>query len=405
MNGKVVQLRQGKELVLQSDADPVALARELNRYGEVAVVDLDAALGRGNNRDLIEQICRVADVRVGGGIRDVEIGKSFLRAGAKSIVVGTAAEPQFLENFPASRVIVALDHVDGTVVDKGWQQSTGESVMDRAQRLAPMCGGFLVTFVKTEGMLQGLPIDTMKADLLALQKPITVAGGIATSAEIAQISGDGFDVQVGMALYQGKVDPAETVVSCVFAGREEDALIPTVVQDPSGQVLMVAYSNRDSLYQALTKGRGVYFSRSRNEIWEKGLTSGNKQTLISCRTDCDRDALVFRVQQLGPACHTGAYSCFDQTRETKAFSVPTLFDTLKDRKAKPTAKSFSGKLFADREMLLSKIREEAEEVCTYSSRENLRWEIADVLYFLSVLAVDEGISWSEIEAELGARSR
>src|SRR5271163_4652441 len=98
-NGKAVQLRQGKEFVLQSDRDPVELAREFNRYGEVAVIDLDAAMGTGSNLSLVEKICRVADVRAGGGIRDIDTGRKLLKAGAKQIIIGTKATEDFLKNF------------------------------------------------------------------------------------------------------------------------------------------------------------------------------------------------------------------------------------------------------------------------------------------------------------------
>ncbi len=106
--GKAVQLRQGKELVLTSERDPVDLAREFNRYGEVAVIDLDAAMGKGNNRELIKEMCKVADVRVGGGIRDVATGRELLKAGASALILGTMAKPEILSELPPDRVMVAL---------------------------------------------------------------------------------------------------------------------------------------------------------------------------------------------------------------------------------------------------------------------------------------------------------
>jgi phosphoribosyl-AMP cyclohydrolase / phosphoribosyl-ATP pyrophosphohydrolase len=403
MQGKAVQLKQGKEFVLESQKSPLELAQEFNRFGEVAVIDLDAAMGKGSNFDLIQSICRVADVRVGGGIRDENMGIELLKAGAKRLIVGTKATPEFLAKFPRQQVMVALDHRGEVVVDQGWANSTGETIWQRAERLAPFCSGFLTTFVEGEGCLEGMNIDAVKNLKDKLPGQLTVAGGIKETSEVAKISALGVDVQVGMALYKGLVDPAAAVVESVKF--DANGLVPTIVQDQAGQVLMMAYSSPESLRLALTVGRGVYFSRSRKEIWHKGDTSGHVQELISCRVDCDRDCLLFIVRQTGSACHNDTYSCFGQASSDRRFSLPELFDIIRDRKAVPRPESYTAKLFANRRMLLKKIMEEAFEVVTYEDRANLRWEIADLVYFLSVLAVDEGIDWKEIESELASRRR
>ncbi len=403
MNGKAVQLKQGKEFVLQSDRTPLELAKEFNRYGEVAVIDLDAALKKGENRELIKSICRVCDVRVGGGIRDVETGREFLKAGAKRLIIGTMATPEFLQKFSPQQVMVALDHKGEVVVDHGWENATGETIWQRAERLSPYCSGFLTTFVEGEGCLNGMDLDAIKSLKKKIPGQHTVAGGIAETDEIVQISALGIDVQVGMALYTGRIDPVDAVVKTIQF--KEDGLVPTIVQDQSGQVLMMAYSSKESLTRALREGKGVYFSRSRQEIWEKGLTSGNTQLLVSCRVDCDRDCLLFTVVQEKAACHNETYSCFGSATSDRKFSLSELFETLQSRKNSDSSKSYTATLFADRRLLLKKIMEEAYEVVSYSSKENLRWEIADLIYFASVLAVDEGLEWKDIEAELAGRRR
>lgn len=403
INGKAVQLRQGKEFVLESDTTPLELARKFNRYGEVAVIDLDAAMGKGDNRSLIKKICQVCDARVGGGIRDVETAQEYLRAGAKKIIIGTKAEPELLKQLPTNKVMVALDHKNGKVVDKGWTNSTNESVQERAKRLAPYCNSFLSTYVEAEGGLGGMDIEAVKQLRDSLEKPLTVAGGVANTQEVIELSRNGIDVQVGMALYTGRIDLAQSIMDCLKFGP--DNLIPTVVQDQNQKLLMLAYSSRDSLEKALNSGKGIYFSRSRQELWEKGATSGHKQSLLACRTDCDRDALVFTVLQEGVACHDGSYSCFTRTETVPEFSLPVLFDKIAERKKEMPEKSYTTKLLKDRKLLLEKISEECQEVMNYTSRENLQWEIADLLYFLSVLAVDEGLSWKQIEGELSGRAK
>lgn len=403
MNGKAVQLKQGKELVLESERSPLELAREFNRYGEIAVIDLDAAMGKGNNRQIIRDICKVADARVGGGIRDAETGREYLKAGAKALIFGTAAVPEILSEFPCERVMVALDQSGGKVVDKGWTNSTGETVWERAERLTPYCGSFLTTFVENEGGLGGIDMQAVKEAKEKLKRPVTVAGGIAATDEIVEISKMGLDVQVGMALYTGRIDLADSVVGAVKF--DDKGLVPIVVQDVSGKVLMLAYGNQESLKRALTEGKGIYFSRSRQEIWEKGLTSGSVQELIACRVDCDRDSLLFTVRQSQGACHTGSYSCFGSAAAHRAFAIEELFETLRQRKENAPEGSYSATLFQDRDKLSKKLMEEAFEVVSFKSRENLRWEIADLLYFVGVLAVDEGLDWKEIELELGGRHK
>lgn len=403
INGKAVQLRQGKEFVLEADLSPLELARNFNKYGEVAVIDLDAAMGKGENKALIKEICQICDARVGGGIRDVETAQEYLRAGASQIIIGTKAEPELLKQLPTNKVMVALDHKNGKVVDKGWTNTTSESVEERAKRLAPFCNSFLSTYVEAEGGLGGMDIDAVKQLRDSLDKPLTVAGGVANTEEVIELSRNNIDVQVGMALYTGRIDLGKALIECLKFGP--DGLIPTVVQDQNQKLVMLAYSSKESLEKALSSGKGIYYSRSRQELWQKGATSGNTQTLLSCRTDCDKDSLVFTVIQEGVACHDGSYSCFTRNQTTPSFSLPVLFEKIAERKKEMPEKSYTTKLLKDRKLLLEKISEECGEVMNYTSRENLQWEIGDLLYFVSVLAVDEGLSWKQIEGELSGRAK
>lgn len=399
MGGRAVQLRSGKRPILSSIKDPVGLAKEFNRYGEVAVIDLDAALGTGDNLDLIRDMCRVADVRTGGGIRDFKRADDLLRAGAKKLIIGTSATPEFLKKLPADKIQVALDHKDGVVVDKGWTRSTGKDVLDRAEEVAPYCSAFLCTFVVDEGGMKGMNLDSIQELKKALPHPMTAAGGVKDTSEAISILKTEVDLQVGMALYTGSLDLTEVVINIL--DFDKYPLMPTVVQDENGQVLMLAYNTPESLRVALKNGSGTYFSRSRNEIWTKGLTSGNTQELISCRADCDSDTILFKVKQKGPACHTGAYSCFGQQQ----FTLEDLFNVLKERKANLPDSSYSARLFTDQKLLKEKILEEVNEVLNASDRRNLIWELADLTYFISVLAVREGIDFRDILAELGGRRR
>jgi phosphoribosyl-ATP pyrophosphohydrolase len=408
MDGQAVQLKQGKEKILTAERTPHELVQEFNRFGDVAVIDLDAALNTQKDSEpvdnlvLIKTLCRDGNVRVGGGIRTVERGKALLRAGAQKLIIGTSAEPDFLMHFPASRVLVALDHLkSGEVVDHGWTKGTGESILARAKRLAPYCSGFLVTFVEDEGCMAGMCPDAVLTLKEQLPHPVTVAGGINTTENAVAVMTQGVDVQVGMALYTGKLSLSTALVQSLDF-QKQHGLIPTIVQDVhTKQVLMLAYSSPESLAAALDQGKGIYFSRSRKGMWEKGETSGHTQKLISARVDCDQDTLLFQVEQIGPTCHTGAATCFGDAQ----FTMTTLFETLRHRKQDLPTGSFSAQLFTNRKKLLRKVMEEAFEVATCNNRDELVWEIADLIYMTSVLAVDEGLNWQDLVNELGGRHR
>jgi phosphoribosylformimino-5-aminoimidazole carboxamide ribonucleotide (ProFAR) isomerase len=309
IDGRAVQLKQGKEKVLDG-GDPRELIADFGRYGDVAVIDLDAAMRQGSNRELICELCGSADCRVGGGIRDEETARGYLDAGAKAIIIGTAATPEFLENLPRERTIVALDTSGGEVVVEAWRKGTGRAPAEVASELEKYCSGFLYTIVDKEGMLEGTDMKAIRALREKTSNRITAAGGITTIGEIAKLESMDIDSQLGMALYTGKLDLAEAFASVVNFDKS-GGLVPTIVQDTSREVLMLAYSNRESLLAAFKSGKGTYWSRSRDELWEKGATSGNSQELLTARYDCDRDTLLFTVRQHGPACHTGKRSCFD----------------------------------------------------------------------------------------------
>ena len=166
MNGRAVQLRRGQEHILTADESPLDLARRFAFYGEIAVVDLDAALGRGSNRDVVLELCRHVRCRVGGGVRSEDDVVDLIKAGATRVVVGTAATPEFLGRFPREWVHVALDARGGTVTDRGWTGDTGETVLNRASRLEPFCSGFLFTQVDVEGTIErGAPRTGARPDL------------------------------------------------------------------------------------------------------------------------------------------------------------------------------------------------------------------------------------------------
>ncbi len=394
-----MQLRRGEEKILEAPQDPLDLARRFAFYGEVAVIDLDAALGQGDNRDLVRALCRAAPCRVGGGARCYEDVVDLIRAGAMRVIVGTAAEPELLRRFPPDWLIVALDARRGRTVDLGWRRDTGETPFDRARRLETLCSGFLFTQVDVEGTLQGTPLEPVKELIRVTSRPLTVAGGVGGVDDVRALSALGVDVQIGMALYTGRIDLDEATVAVTDWDRGP---LPTIVQDERGGVLMLAWSTPESLREALRARRGVYFSRSRRTLWRKGDGSGHTQRLLRVRYDCDADALLFTVRQSGPACHRGRATCFG---ESGRFDIQALRRVVAGRRNAAPSGSYTARLLRDRALVRAKIREEAEEVTTATDRAGLVWELADLLYHATALMEAEGIALEEVESELRGRHR
>src|SRR5438876_1482163 len=308
MQGRAVQLRGGRDFVLDG-GDPLARLEEFAVAGEVAVVDLDAALGKGggSNAGLIREMIRRAPCRVGGGIRDLDTARAWLDAGAAKIVIGTAASPDFCGALPRERVIAAVDAERGQVVVEGWRTATGRSVLERIRELVPVVGGFLFTQVEKEGAMGGFDFQAVAAAVRAAGggeegARLTAAGGITTATEIAELDRIGADAQVGMALYTGRLALGEAVAAPL--AKPVGDVWPTVVCDEWGHALGLVWSTRESLARGIAERKGIYWSRSRQALWEKGAASGNTQELVRVDLDCDRDALRFTVRQRGAGfCH------------------------------------------------------------------------------------------------------
>jgi phosphoribosyl-ATP pyrophosphohydrolase len=402
MGGRAVQLEGGDPKALRVDGgDPRPIAERFGRVGEVAVIDLDAALSHGSNAGVIEELLRIAPCRVGGGIRSVDAAIRWLDAGAAKIILGTAATPEVLRELPRDRVIAALDARDGQVVDRGWTRGTGAGVAEKIEQLREFVGGFLVTFVEVEGSMKGLPIERV-ADLKSRcgDARLTVAGGVRDAAEIAALDAMGVDCQVGMALYTGRITLADAIGACLTSDRP-DGLWATVVVDESGEALGLAWSNAESLKAAIEEGAGVYFSRRRG-LWRKGESSGQTQELLRVDMDCDRDCLRFTVRQRGTGafCHTGTRSCWGN-----ATGLRELARRLADPATAARPGSYTARLLADPALLGSKLREEARELSEAQGRDEVVHEAADVLYFTLARLAQAGVPLAEVERELERRSR
>ncbi|MSP23647.1 MAG: phosphoribosyl-ATP diphosphatase [Myxococcales bacterium] len=399
MGGQTVQLVGGRDLALEAGC-PLPIAERFGVIGELALIDLDAALGTGDNRALVERVCRVARCRVGGGIRSVARAVEALDAGAEKLILGTAATPELLRQLPKSRLIAALDALDGEVVVEGWRTKTGASVPERMRELRDVVGGFLVTFVEREGRLGGTDLERARELRDAAgDASLTIAGGVTTVAEVAALDKLGIDAQVGMALYQGHMELGDAFAAPLVSDRA-DGLFATVVVDEHGRALGQCWSSRESLRAAIATRTGIYHSRQRG-LWHKGASSGATQRLVRVDLDCDRDALRFTVVQAGPGfCHTGTTSCWGALG-----GMPALAEVLRGRATDAPAGSYTARLLHEPELLRKKLIEEAGELGLAASHDEVAHEAADVLYFTLVRMAKAGVSLTEVEQILEARAR
>ena len=398
MNGRAVQLRHGREFVLDG-GDPLERLDQFAVAGEVAVVDLDAALGKGSNTGLIRTMVRRAPCRVGGGIRTLDVARAWLDAGARKVVLGTAASPELCGRLPPDRVIAAVDAERGDVVVDGWRTKTGVTVHERIAQLAPCVGGFLYTQVENEGTMGGCDLEAIRAAIaIAGHARVTAAGGITTADEIAALDALGADAQVGMALYTDRLSLGEGVAASL-AKPLHGGVWPTVVCDEVGRTLGLVWSTRESLERAVAERRGIYWSRSRAALWVKGETSGNTQELLRVDLDCDRDALRFTVRQHGVGfCHRGSPSCWSDM-----FDLGALERVIQKRRDEPVPESGTARLLTDGVLLGGKLREEAGELAAAETAVEAVGETADLFYMGLVALVRAGGSLTQVLAELERR--
>lgn len=398
-DGRAVQLRRGRDLALEG-GDPFERLAEFSVAGEVAVIDLDAARGTGSNEDLIRRLIRLAPCRVGGGIRTVDGALDWLDAGASKVIIGTAASVDFCAQLPQDRVIAAVDAEQGEVVVDGWQTRTGAPVLDRIAELRPVVGGFLFTQVEHEGVMAGFDRDLLEAAVEAAgEARVTAAGGITTAEDIAGLHALGADAQVGMALYSGALSLGAAVAAPLTRPIKGD-LWPTVVVDEAGAALGLVWSSAESVAAAVDSRTGIYWSRSRQELWEKGATSGATQRLLQVDLDCDADALRFTVHQHGSGfCHTGTRGCWPAQ-----FTLHALDQVIAARLEQLPAGSGTAALLADPDLLAAKITEEAAELNQASEREDVVAEAADLLYFALARVRSAGATLVDVEAELRRRN-
>jgi phosphoribosylformimino-5-aminoimidazole carboxamide ribotide isomerase len=210
MDGKVVQLVQGREKALEA-AGPLEMLHRFRAFPQIQVIDLDAAMAKGSNDSLVELIATEAVTRVGGGVRSPERAQALIQQGAFRVIVGTAAFDreklaEIADAVTPGRLIIALDSKGGKVVTHGWTEATSVTAEEMIPHFEPYCSGFLCTYVDKEGMMQGTDLEWFRRLRATTKHELTAAGGISTVEEIGELQKLGIHAALGMAIYTGRLD-------------------------------------------------------------------------------------------------------------------------------------------------------------------------------------------------------
>lgn len=340
-DGMCVRLFQGDYATAQQVAeDPVKTARSFEADGArwVHLVDLDGAKAKRPVND--PTIFSIRDsvslnLEVGGGIRDMNTVEYYLSRGVNRVILGSAAlhDPDFVREAVKKydkKIAVGIDALNGKVAAEGWTAQSEVDYLEMAKHMEDIGVRYLiVTDISRDGTLAGPNLMMLDKINRTVSCSIIASGGVSSLKDIIDLNALGlYGAIAGKSIYTKALDLSSALTACQrlsgnkLKKREEvedhleryfikSELIPAVVQEAStGEVLMLAYMNRESMIKTLETGYTWFYSRSRRTLWNKGATSGHTQRVISISADCDDDTLLVKVVQTGSACHTGSHSCF-----------------------------------------------------------------------------------------------
>ena len=395
-----------------ADPDPVKLSADFGNRGadEVLVFDLSSGDKEHDQAlEVIKKICAAAEVPVigAGNVKRMEDVKKLIYAGCRRAVLnfGKSGNREILkevsQKFGKDRIVVYLPDADtGRKYREEIREFAGMILCDEEQLPELAEWTELPTAVLSGS---GCPEKLLEKDSVQ-----ALTGAVLEGLDFMELKAELKEKGIPVNTFESAVPWEEFKTN-------SDGLIPCIVQDyKTGEVLMLAYMNRESYMATLKSGRMTYWSRSRRELWVKGLTSGHFQYVKSLSLDCDSDTLLAKVSQIGAACHTGNRSCFyrelarkeyDDTNPLKVFEE--VYAVIQDRKIHPKEGSYTNYLFDKGiDKILKKVGEECTEIVIAAKnpdKEEIKYEISDFLYHVMVLMAEKGVSWEDITRELARR--
>lgn len=401
------------------ETDPLRLVQLYNENGADELIVFDMSEGDEEHEaalDMLKEICSLAEMNVtgAGNIKRMEDVKKLLYAGCKRAV---------LDYEKAENIAITQEVSLKFGRDKLLASYNDPAVLEANRELIETYISTLLLMnphqIRETEALTELPFY-VQINQVALNKLMEIFAyrnvcGVTGNT----INDNHHEIGTLKKMCEENGIPVETFTAAFCwedFKKNSDGMVPVVVQDHRTlEVLMVAYMNEEAYYQTISTGRMTYFSRSRNELWLKGETSGHYQYVKSLTADCDMDTILAKVSQVGVACHTGARSCFFNEIAKKEYEVSEnplqvfedVLNVIRDRKLHPKEGSYTNYLFDKGiDKILKKLGEEATEIVIAAKNPNaneVKYEMSDFLYHMMVLMVEKGVSWENITTELANR--
>lgn len=413
-DGKAIKARDNYE----EYPDVIELAKLYNDSGidKIMIFDLSTTdEEHERNIQVIRNINRNIEIKVcaGGNINRMEDIKKFIYAGCLQVIVnGSKPESMALaaeasRRFGKDRILVSVTNVDFIFKHQDEMADTFHEVLILNKAVLDAVEG--MTDVPHVVYLNDADYDEVLS-ILSRKNVRGIAGSLINNPKT-----DIMEMKSQLSASGIKMDNFEPNLKWSDLKKNSDGMVPVIVQDyRTDEVLMLAYMNKEAFDTTINLGKMTYWSRSRDELWTKGLTSGHFQYVKSLTADCDFDTILAKVSQVGAACHTGNRTCFFNSIVQKEYVeknplkvLESVYDIIKERKAHPQDGSYTNYLFGKgTDKILQKLGEECTEIVIAAKNpepENIKYEISDFLYHCMVLMVEKGITWEEIANELAQR--
>lgn len=400
------------------DTNPVSLGKYYsdNNADELIVYDLSEGDAEHEEAlDIIKDICSEAEIPVigAGNVHRMEDIKKLLYAGCKKAALNYSKESNIEITAEVSKKF-GKDKIVACITDPGEiteNEALIETYVDE------------LILVKEKGIKEAIMISRFPMIVSVPEVSLDKILELLSRDNICGISGYAINENAKELLAVKSLCQANGIPVNTFEAKirwdefklNSDGHVTVVVQDyKTDEVLMVAYMNEEAYNMTIKTGKMTYYSRSRDELWIKGDTSGHYQYVKSLTADCDKDTILAKVSQIGAACHTGSHSCFfneimakdyEETNPIKVFEQ--VYEVIQDRKIHPKEGSYTNYLFdKGLDKILKKLGEEATEIVIAAKNPNgneVKYEISDFLYHMMVLMVEKNVSWEEITTELARR--
>lgn len=369
-NGDLVRIDSNNSETIQN-TNISEFVRYLRLFGEIFVKTDNSP----KSEEVLKQICKlsVCNVLINSN-PTLEEAKKIISYGAQKIVLKAGSQENILSLLPKNRAAVYIE----------------TDIEANLKRYNNYTNLFFVKFAN-KANISLEEIRTYTAKNIAIESKFDIS-------DISHFEKENISVIIDCEYYENKEKMTEAFCQCLDFEKRYGYL-PTIVQDyETKQVLMLAYSNLDSLKQALNTQKGTYFSRSRKKIWIKGETSGNIQGLVKARYNCDKDAILFFVRQTGNACRHGKYSCFSE----KDIEINSLYNDILNKKRLLPDKALTTKLFEDEYVLKKKLMEKAFDLINYEKNSSLETEAAQLTYLLLTFMAAHNITPKDVLNKLSS---